>query len=64
MKLEELKDVLYSTHGSVTKGIVYSLNTNKDIEEGVIDYLVKKFGESEVKRIEAFENKVVISIKE
>lgn len=62
MKLNELKSILYSNRGSVQLAILYDSKTNTDIASGIIDYIVANFGEKEVIRIEAFENKLIITV--
>lgn len=63
MKLENLKPVLYSTHGNMTFAIVYDEAQNKDLENGcTVDYAIEKYGVREVKRIEAFENQILITV--
>ena len=63
MKLKDLSSVLYSTRGSIQHAIVYDQEKNADIESGCsIDHAVEKYGERELKHIEAFENQLVITI--
>ena len=63
MKLKELKSILYSSRGSVQFAIVYDQEKNTDLASGCsIDYAVKEYGERELKRIEAFENQLLIII--
>lgn len=63
MKLKDLESVLYSTRGSVQFAIVYDHEKNIDIANGCsIDYVVKEFGERELKRIEAFENQLLLIV--
>ena len=63
MKLKDLECVLYSNRGNAQFAIIYSQDKNRDLENGcLIDCAVKKYGESEIKHIEAFENQLVITI--
>lgn len=62
MKLNELKTILRSARGSIQFAILYDSRTNKDIATGSIDYIVKNYGDKEAKRIEAFENQLLITI--
>lgn len=63
MKLKDLSNVLYSTRGNIQFAIVYDQEKNADIASGCsIDYAVEKYGERELKQIEAFENQLVIII--
>lgn len=62
-KLCELKDILCSGRGSIQMAIVYDTETNKDIEvDCSIDYAVLEYGNREVKRIQADNGYLVISI--
>jgi hypothetical protein len=62
MKLNQLKTILRSCRGSVQFAILYDSQTNADIDNGSIDYIVEQYGEKEVKRIEAFENQLLITV--
>ena len=62
MKLKELKSILYSSRDNVQLAIVYDRKTNVDIDEGTIDNIVSDHGEKEVTRIEAYKNKLVITV--
>ena len=63
MKLDELKSILYSNTGNVQFTIIYDSKTNTDLENGCsIEYAMKIYGEKTVKRVEAFENQLVITI--
>ena len=64
MKLRDLKNILYSTTGNVQFAIVYDPDTHTDLENGCsIDYAVKTYGDKEIERIEAYEHKLVLTIK-
>ena len=63
MKLKELKPILYSNHGNLTTCILYDISVDLDIESGcTAEYLIDKYGEREVKRLQADDNCVVITI--
>ena len=63
MKLKDLEKVLYSTRGNVQFAIVYDQQKNTDLVAGCsIDYAVKEYGDRELKRIEAFENQLLLTI--
>ena len=63
MKLKEMESVLRSNRGAVQFAIVYDSKAKADIENGcAVEYAVKKYGEKEVLRIEAFENQLVITV--
>lgn len=63
MKLKDLKSVLYSNRGYTQYAIIFDSKTSTDIENGcTIDYAVQTHGEKEVKRIEAFENQLLITV--
>lgn len=63
MKLKDLECILYSSRGSAQFAIIYSQDECKDLENGcLIDYAVKKYGEKDVRHIEAFDCQLVITI--
>lgn len=62
MKLKELENILYSNGGYTQFAILYDIETNTDIATGTIDYIVKNYGEKDVKRIEAFEHQLLINV--
>lgn len=63
MKLSKMKSVLRSGRGALQFAILYDLNTCSDIAEASIDYIVENYGERKVTKIEAFENKLIISVE-
>lgn len=64
MRLEELKSVLYSIIDEIQWVIVYSGTERKDIVNGCsAEYAIKNYGEKELLRIQAYNNKVVLIIK-
>lgn len=63
MTLQELKPILYSAHGSIQFAILYDSQAGKDIETGcTIDYLIAHYGDKDVKRIQAVDNNLIITI--
>ena len=62
MKLKELHTVLYSTRDGIQLAIVYDSAKNEDISRGSVEYVVRMYGEREVKRIEAYDDDLVITI--
>ena len=63
MKLKDLKSVLWSSRGGICETIVYDYDSNQDLEFGCsVEYAVKKYAEKEVRRIEAQDNFLVITI--
>jgi hypothetical protein len=63
MKLKELQSVLRSRRGGIQSAIVYDSASNTDLENGCsVEYAVEHYGDSEVQRIEAFENNLLITI--
>lgn len=64
MKVKDLTNVLYSTHGLMQFGIVVEENEVDPIEkDGTVDYYIKKYADREVKRIFADKDYIVIVIK-
>ena len=52
MKLKELESILISPRGSISRAIVYDLETDTELEYGCsVEYAVANYGEREVKRI-------------
>ena len=64
MKMIELSKVIRSLGmGSVVWAIVYDSETNQDLLNGCsVEYAYKEFGEREVKRVYAYEDKIVFEI--
>lgn len=61
--LKQLAPILRSSHGSVQFAILYQQAKRQDLENGCsIDYLINKYPNVKVKRIEAFENQLIITI--
>lgn len=63
MKIKELSSVLYSTRGNVQFAIVYDQEQNLDLVSGCsVDHAVQEYGERDLKRIEAFENQLLLIV--
>lgn len=63
MKLKDLGNVLRSTHGAIQFAIIWDEKECKDLENGCsVEYAVKEYGERTVKRINAYGNKLVITV--
>ena len=63
MSIKDLQSVLYSNRGHVQFAILYDSETNADIEQGCsIDHIVEHHGDRELKRIEAFENQLLLTV--
>ena len=63
IRLKDLKSILYSTRGNIQSAVVYDSEKNVDIVDGCsIDYVVKEYSESIVKRIEASNNQLIIIV--
>ena len=63
MRLSELSGILRSETGSIQWAIVYDDEKHCDVESGCsVEYAIKNYGEREVKRLQAFEDQIVITI--
>ena len=62
MKLETLKTILYSNRGQVQLATLYNSKTNTDIDNGTIDYIVNKYSNVKIIRIEAYNNELILTI--
>lgn len=63
MKLKELSGILYSNRDGIQSAIVYEQSTNTDLIDGCsIDYAVEEYAEREVKHIQAYKDKLVITV--
>lgn len=62
MKLKDLQGILYSSRGCTQFAILYDSKTGEDIVTASIDHIVAKYGEKEIKHIEASENKLIITV--
>lgn len=64
MKVNELKGVLFSRVGDIQSVIIYSITEHKDIRNGCsAEYAIKNYGEKELLRIQAYNDKIVLIIK-
>lgn len=45
MKIKDLKNVLYSSRGSIIYGIVYDLTNGEDIDRGTVEYIYNMYGD-------------------
>ncbi len=62
MKLKDLKEILKSPEGDVTFGVLYNQAQHETLDEGSVDYLIQKYGESDVVRIYASSDLLIIAI--
>ena len=62
MKLKDLKEILKSPEGDVKFGVLYNKAQCKTLDEGSVDYLIQKYGESDVVRIYASNDLLIIAI--
>ena len=62
MKLKDLKEILESPEGDVTFGVLYNKAQHETLDEGSVDYLIQKYGESDVVRIYASNDLLIIAI--
>lgn len=62
MKLKDLKEILKSPEGNVKFGVLYNKTQHKTLDEGSVDYLIQKYGESDVVRICASNDLIVITV--
>ncbi len=64
MKLNELKNVLFSRVGDIQSVIIYSRTEHKEIKNGCsAEYAIKNYGEKELLRIQAANNSIVLIIE-
>lgn len=62
MKLKNLKEILKSPEGDVKFGVLYDRNQRKTLEESSVNYLIEQYGESDVFRIYASNDLLIITI--
>ena len=62
MKLKDLKEILKSPEGDVEFGVLYDKAQYTTLDEGSVDYLIQKYGESDVVRIYASSGLLIIVI--
>lgn len=62
MKLNEMRQILYSPRGDIQMAVIYECETNTDLDAGSVDYIVKVYGDYEVTRIQAYNNELVFYV--
>ena len=62
MKLKDLKEILKSPEGDVKFGVLYNKAQRKTLDEGSVDYLIQKYGESVVIRVCASNDLLIITV--
>ena len=62
MKLKNMKETLKSHEGDVKFGVLYNKAQRKTLDEGSVDYLIQKYGESVVVRVCASNDLLIIII--
>ena len=63
MKLKDLSSVLHSRRGYIQSAIIWDETECRDLENGCsVEYAIKEYGERSVKRVEAYENSLLITI--
>lgn len=63
MKVKDLEKVLYCNLCCFTTVAVFDINEQEIVYEDYAHNVMKKFGESELLRIQAVDNKVVLSVE-
>ena len=63
LKIKDLKAVCYSSHGRVQMVIVWDCVSRKDVALGAIEYVIKEFGELEIIRLLADENRLILEVR-
>ncbi len=64
MKVNDLKDVLFSSIGDIQSVIIYSKTEHKEIEYGCsAEYAINNYSDKELLRIQAANNYVVLIIE-
>lgn len=63
MRLSELSGILRSTRGDIQLAVVYDVEKCYDLENSCsVEYAIKHYGDKELKQLQAFENKIIITI--
>lgn len=62
MKLKDLKEILKSPEGDVKFGVLYDKAQRKTLDEGSVDCLIQKHGESTVIRVCASNDLLIITV--
>lgn len=64
MKVNELKNVLFSSIGNIQSVIIFSVAERKEIKNGCsAEHAIKHYGEKELLRIQADNNSIVLTIE-
>ena len=63
MKIKDLKGIAYSSHGCVQMAVLYNYNTQKDLDSGSVDYIIKNYGELELTRIQAYNDQLILEVR-
>lgn len=64
MQIKDLKSIAYSSHGCVQMAVLYNYNTQKDLDSGSIDYIIKNYGDLELTRIQACNDQLILEVRE
>lgn len=63
MTLKDLSPVLRSRRDNIQTAIIWDEKECRDLENGCsVEYAIKEYGDRPVKRIEAFENNLLITV--
>lgn len=63
MLLSQLKPILCSYHGSIQFAVLYEMVSNTTLVDGAtVDYIVENYPDVVVKRIQAYDDKLIITI--
>lgn len=64
MKIKDLKDLAYSSHGDLQMAVLYDYNSQRDIVSGcTIEHIVKNYGDLELTRIQAYQNDLILEVR-
>ena len=63
MKIKDLKDVAYSTHGYVQWAVLYSQSKQEDVEHATVDHIIKEYGDLELVRLVAAGDQLVLEVQ-
>lgn len=63
MKIKDLKSVAYSSHGLIQWAVVYDYNSQKDVLEGNVEYVIEVYGECGLTRLQADQNYLVFEVR-
>lgn len=62
MKLKDLKEILKSSEGDVKFGVLYDKAQRKTLDGGSVDYLIEQYEESDVFKVCASNDLLIITI--